>query len=49
MREQSRARYPGDAGYLERGGARIWYEVYGTGSPDILLLPTRALAQSRRQ
>ena len=46
-REQTRARYPDDEGYLERDGVRIWYEVYGTGSPDILLLPTWELVHSR--
>ena len=46
-REQTRARYPDDAGYLERDGVRIWYEAYGTGSPGILLLPTWELVHSR--
>jgi pimeloyl-ACP methyl ester carboxylesterase len=26
-----------DQGYIEHGGARIWYEIYGSGSPVILL------------
>jgi pimeloyl-ACP methyl ester carboxylesterase len=26
-----------DQGYIEHGGARIWYETYGSGSPVILL------------
>jgi hypothetical protein len=26
-----------DQGYVERGGARIWYTAYGAGSPVILL------------
>ena len=29
-REQSRARYPDQEGFVERDGVRIFYEVYGT-------------------
>ena len=29
-REQSRARYPDEEGYVERDGVRVFYEVYGT-------------------
>jgi hypothetical protein len=32
--EQSRARYPDTADYLDRAGVRIYSEVYGTGEPD---------------
>jgi pimeloyl-ACP methyl ester carboxylesterase/predicted glycosyltransferase len=46
-REQTRARYPGEEGYVERDGIRIFYEVYGSGEPTILLLPTWSLAHSR--
>ena len=28
---------PSDSGYIENDGARIWYSVYGSGSPVILL------------
>ena len=46
-REQTRARYPDDEGHVTRDGVRVWYEVYGTGSPTILLLPTWELVHSR--
>jgi pimeloyl-ACP methyl ester carboxylesterase len=46
-REQTRARYPGEEGYVERDGVRTYYEVYGTGSPTILLLPTWTIFHSR--
>ena len=39
-REQTRARYPDEDGYVERDGVRVFYEVYGSGDPTILLLPT---------
>src|SRR6202161_1043017 len=28
---------PSDVGYIENDGARIWYSVYGSGAPVILL------------
>jgi pimeloyl-ACP methyl ester carboxylesterase/predicted glycosyltransferase len=46
-REQTRARYPDESGYVERDGIRVYYEVYGTGEPTILLLPTWSLMHSR--
>ena len=46
-REQSRARYPDREGYVERDGVRIFYEVYGSGEPTILLLPTWSIIHSR--
>jgi pimeloyl-ACP methyl ester carboxylesterase/predicted glycosyltransferase len=46
-REQTRARYPDETGYVEREGVRSYYEVYGTGEPTILLLPTWSLLHSR--
>jgi pimeloyl-ACP methyl ester carboxylesterase/predicted glycosyltransferase len=46
-REQTRARYPDRDGYVERDGVRIFYEVYGTGDPTILLLPTWSIIHSR--
>ena len=33
-REQTRARYPDDEGFVERDGVRLFYEVYGHGEPD---------------
>jgi pimeloyl-ACP methyl ester carboxylesterase/predicted glycosyltransferase len=46
-REQSRARYPDETGYVERDGVRVFYEVYGQGEPTVLLLPTWSLFHSR--
>ena len=46
-REQTRARYPDESGYAERGGVKLHYEVYGSGGPAILLLPTWSIVHSR--
>jgi pimeloyl-ACP methyl ester carboxylesterase/predicted glycosyltransferase len=46
-RERTRARYPEDEGYVERDGVRVFYEVYGSGEPTILLLPTWSVIHSR--
>ena len=46
--EQTRARYPGETGYVERDGVRIFWEVYGTGKPTFLLLPTWSIIHSRQ-
>ena len=46
-REQSRARYPDEEGYVERDGVRIFYEVYGEGEPTVLLMPTWSIIHSR--
>ena len=46
-REQTRARYPDEEGYVERNGVHLFYEVYGTGDPTILLLPTWSIIHSR--
>ena len=43
----TQARYPDAEGHLDRGGVRIWYEVYGTGPVTILLYPTWEIAYSR--
>jgi len=45
--EQTRARYPDQEGYVERGGVRVFYEVYGEGEPTLLFLPTWSLVHSR--
>ena len=47
-REQTRARYPDESGYVERDGVRVFYEVYGTGPPTVLLLPTWSIIHSRQ-
>jgi pimeloyl-ACP methyl ester carboxylesterase/predicted glycosyltransferase len=45
--EQSRARYPDDSGYVERDGVRLYYEVYGSAEPTVVLLPTWSIVHSR--
>jgi pimeloyl-ACP methyl ester carboxylesterase/predicted glycosyltransferase len=45
--EQTRARYPDEEGYVERDGVRIFWEVYGSGEPTVLLLPTWSIIHSR--
>jgi pimeloyl-ACP methyl ester carboxylesterase len=46
-REQTRARYPDTTGFIERDGVRVFYEVYGSGEPTLLLLPTWSIIHSR--
>ncbi len=46
-REQTRARYPDESGYVERDGVKLQYEVYGTGDTTVLLLPTWSIIHSR--
>jgi pimeloyl-ACP methyl ester carboxylesterase/predicted glycosyltransferase len=45
--EQTRARYPDASGYVERDGVKVYYEVYGSGGPTVLLLPTWSIIHSR--
>jgi hypothetical protein len=47
QREQSRARYPDTSGYVERDGVKLHFEVYGSGEPTVLLLPTWSIVHSR--
>jgi len=42
-----RARYPDQEGFVERDGVRIFYEVFGTGGPTVLLLPPWSIVHSR--
>lgn len=42
-----RARQPDFDGYIEHAGVKIHYEVFGTGDPTILLLPTWMIVHSR--
>ncbi len=42
-----RARYPDSEGFVERDGVRIFYEVFGSGEPTVLLLPTWSIIHSR--
>jgi pimeloyl-ACP methyl ester carboxylesterase len=46
--EQTRARYPDESGYVERDGVRVFYELYGSGEPTVLLLPTWSIIHSRQ-
>jgi pimeloyl-ACP methyl ester carboxylesterase/predicted glycosyltransferase len=46
-REQTRARYPDEEGVVEREGVKIHFEVYGTGEPTVLLMPTWSIIHSR--
>ena len=46
-REQTRARYPAEEGFVERDGVRIFWERYGEGDPTILFTPTWELVHSR--
>jgi pimeloyl-ACP methyl ester carboxylesterase len=45
--EQSRARYPDVAGFAERDGVKIFYEVHGGGKTTVLLLPAWSIIHSR--
>src|SRR5215211_733365 len=42
-----RACQPSRDGYVERDGVRLYYEVYGSGEPTVLLLPTWSIIHSR--
>ena len=46
-REQTRARYPAEEGYVERDGVRVFYEVYGDAPTSFLLFPTSPISHSR--
>ena len=46
--EQTRARYPDESGFVERDGVNLYYEIYGSGDPTVLLLPTWSIAHSRQ-
>jgi pimeloyl-ACP methyl ester carboxylesterase/predicted glycosyltransferase len=46
-REQTRARYPDETGYVEREGVHVFWERYGDGQPTILCLPTWSIVHSR--
>src|SRR5207342_1300630 len=35
-------------GYVERDGVKIFYEVFGSGEPTVLLLPTWSIIHSRQ-
>jgi pimeloyl-ACP methyl ester carboxylesterase/predicted glycosyltransferase len=46
-REQSRARYPDEEGFVERDGVRVFYEVYGDAPTTFLLFPPSPISHSR--
>jgi len=46
-REQTRARYPDEEGFVDRDGVRLHYEVYGKGEPTLFFLPTWSIIHSR--
>ncbi len=43
-----RARYPDAEGFIERGGVKVGYEVFGAGEPAILLLTSWAIVHARQ-
>lgn len=45
--EPTRARYPDEQGYVERGGVRVFWERYGDGEPSVLFLPAWPLTPAR--
>jgi len=47
QREQTRARYPDEEGYVERDGVRTFYEIYGVGEPTLLFVPPWSIVHSR--
>jgi pimeloyl-ACP methyl ester carboxylesterase/predicted glycosyltransferase len=42
-----RARYPDDEGFVERGGIKVGYEVFGAGEPALVFVPIDGIVQSR--
>ena len=42
-----RALEPGGEGFVERDGVSLHYEVYGSGAPTVVLLPTWSIVHSR--
>jgi pimeloyl-ACP methyl ester carboxylesterase/predicted glycosyltransferase len=45
--EQTRARHPDESGFVARDDVKLHYEVYGSGAPTVLLLPTWSIIHSR--
>jgi pimeloyl-ACP methyl ester carboxylesterase/predicted glycosyltransferase len=43
-----RARHPDIEGFIERGGVKVGYEVFGAGEPAILLLTSWAIVHARQ-
>ena len=48
VREQMRARYPDETGFVERpDGMQVFWERYGSGDPAIVFVPTWSIVHSR--
>jgi pimeloyl-ACP methyl ester carboxylesterase/predicted glycosyltransferase len=43
-----RAKYPDTEGFIERGGVKVGYDVFGAGEPAILLLTSWAIVHARQ-
>ena len=43
-----RARHPDTEGFIERGGVKVGYEVFGAGEPAILMLTSWAIVHARQ-
>ena len=41
-----RARYPDAAGFVERGGVKVGFEVFGEGDPAVVFAPTHPIVHS---
>ena len=41
-----RARYPDTTGVIERDGVKVTYDVFGSGEPTVLLMPTWSIVHS---
>jgi pimeloyl-ACP methyl ester carboxylesterase len=41
-----RARYPDTSGFVDRGGVKIGYEVFGDGAPAVVFAPTYPIVHS---
>jgi pimeloyl-ACP methyl ester carboxylesterase len=42
-----RARYPDHAGFVERDGTKVAFEVFGRGGPAVLLVPASPISHAR--
>ena len=42
-----RARYPDTEGFVDRGGVKVGYEVFGEGEPAVVFAPLHLIVHSR--
>lgn len=42
-----RARLPDQSGYLDRGGVKLYWELFGSGDQTVFFLPTWSIIHSR--